>query len=110
MDLGEQDFDSILFYEHARKNEEAVYAKNPLDADSQTQSESIKFVKDVVSKLEEALEIYPKKNDGIWSLGNAQTFLSFITKNLEDAKPYFTRAMQCFQQALEEVFISTWLF
>ncbi|KAK8953202.1 Mitochondrial import receptor subunit TOM20 [Platanthera guangdongensis] len=124
MDLGQQDFDRILFYEHARKNVEAVYAKNPIDADNltswagvlielsqfQTQSDSIKFVKDVVSMLEEALEIYPNKHDAIWSLGNAQTFLAFITKDLEDAKPYFMRAMQCFQQALEEVFISTWLF
>ncbi|KAK8958200.1 Mitochondrial import receptor subunit TOM20 [Platanthera guangdongensis] len=57
---------------------------------------------DVVSKLEEALEIYPKKHGAIWSLGNAQTFLAFITKDLKDAKPYFMRAMQCFQQALEE--------
>ncbi|KAK8937889.1 Mitochondrial import receptor subunit TOM20 [Platanthera guangdongensis] len=61
---------------------------------------------DVVSKLEEALEIYPKKHDAIWSLGNAQTFLAFITKDLEDAKPYFMRAMQCFQQALEEMMIA----
>ncbi|KAK8928385.1 Mitochondrial import receptor subunit TOM20 [Platanthera zijinensis] len=116
MDLGQQDFDRILFYEHARKNAEAVYAKNPLDADNltswagvlielsqfQTRSDSIKFVKDAVSKLEEALEINPKKHDAIWSLGNAQTSLAFITEDLEDAKPYFTRAMQCFQQALEE--------
>ncbi|KAK8959845.1 Mitochondrial import receptor subunit TOM20 [Platanthera guangdongensis] len=116
MDLGQQDFDRILFYEHARKNAEAVYAKNPLDADNltswagvlielsqfQSRSDSIKFVKDAVSKLEEALEINPKKHDAIWSLGNAQTSLAFLTEDLEDAKPYFTRAMQCFQQALDE--------
>ncbi|KAK8925914.1 Mitochondrial import receptor subunit TOM20 [Platanthera zijinensis] len=65
---------------------------------------------EAISKLEEALEIYPKKHDTIWSLGNAQTSLPFITKDLEDAKLYFRRVMQCFQQAMEEVFISTWLF
>ncbi|KAK8947287.1 Mitochondrial import receptor subunit TOM20 [Platanthera zijinensis] len=101
MDSGQQDFNRILFYEYARKNAESVYAKNPLNVDNltswagvlielsqfQTKSNSIKFVKDVVSKLEEALVIYPKKHDAIWSLGNAQTSLAFITKDLEDAKP-----------------------
>ncbi|KAK8953475.1 Mitochondrial import receptor subunit TOM20 [Platanthera guangdongensis] len=124
MHLGQQEFDRILFYEHAHKNFKAVYAKNPHDDDNliswarvlielwqfQTRSDSIKFIKDVVSMLEKALEFNPKKHDAIWSLGNAKTSLAFITKDLEDAKPYFTRAMQCFQQALEEVFISTWLF
>ncbi|XP_020675674.1 mitochondrial import receptor subunit TOM20-like isoform X1 [Dendrobium catenatum] len=125
MDLGQQDFNRILFFEQARKNAETTYAKNPLDVEvnpepvlcnltnwagvlielSQFQSvrsDSIKFVKDAVSKLEEALEINPRKHDVIWTLGNAQTSLAFYTEDLEDAKPYFAKAMQWFQQALDE--------
>ncbi|XP_020675675.1 mitochondrial import receptor subunit TOM20-like isoform X2 [Dendrobium catenatum] len=117
MDLGQQDFNRILFFEQARKNAETTYAKNPLDVENLTnwagvlielsqfqsvRSDSIKFVKDAVSKLEEALEINPRKHDVIWTLGNAQTSLAFYTEDLEDAKPYFAKAMQWFQQALDE--------
>ncbi|CAA2984462.1 mitochondrial import receptor subunit TOM20 [Olea europaea subsp. europaea] len=35
MDM-ENEFDRILFFEHARKTAEATYAKNPLDADNLT--------------------------------------------------------------------------
>lgn len=114
--MGQQEFDRILFFEHARKNAEATYAKNPLDADNltswasvlielsqfQNRSDSLKFIKDAVSKLEEALEINPRKHDAIWSLGNAQTSIAFMTEDIEDAKPYFARAMQCFKQAVDE--------
>lgn len=33
MDFQQNEFDRILFFEHARKTAEAEYAKNPLDAD-----------------------------------------------------------------------------
>lgn len=33
MELPQNDFDRIVFFEHARKTAEVVYAKNPLDAD-----------------------------------------------------------------------------
>lgn len=33
MDLQSNDFDRLLFFEHARKTAEAEYAANPLDAD-----------------------------------------------------------------------------
>ncbi|RWW01596.1 hypothetical protein GW17_00035350 [Ensete ventricosum] len=33
MDLQQNDFDRLLFFEHARKAAEAAYANNPLDAD-----------------------------------------------------------------------------
>jgi len=33
MDLQQNEFDRILFFEHARKTAEAEYSKNPLDAD-----------------------------------------------------------------------------
>ncbi|KAH0468533.1 hypothetical protein IEQ34_003566 [Dendrobium chrysotoxum] len=117
MDLGQQDFNRILFFEHARKNAETTYAKNPLDVENLTnwagvlmelsqfqsvRSDSIKFVKDAVSKLEEALKINPRKHDVLWTLGNAQTSLAFYTEDLEDAKPYFAKATQWFQQALDE--------
>ncbi|KAG0491142.1 hypothetical protein HPP92_008005 [Vanilla planifolia] len=115
MDLG-QDFDRMLFCEHARKNAEAAYAKNPLDAENltnwagalielsqfQSRSDSIKFVKDAISKLEEALGINPRKHDALCALGNAHNSLAFYFDDLEDAKPHFAKAMQCFQQALEE--------
>ncbi|XP_020598320.1 mitochondrial import receptor subunit TOM20-like isoform X2 [Phalaenopsis equestris] len=117
MDLGQQEFERILLFEHARKNAEATYAKNPLDVENltnwggvllelsqfqSTRSDSIKFVKVAVSKLEEALEINPRKHDAIWTLGNAHTSLALYTEDLEDAKPYFARATQWYQQALDE--------
>ena len=33
MDLQQNDFDRLVFFEAARKSSEANYAKNPLDAD-----------------------------------------------------------------------------
>ncbi|RRT84508.1 hypothetical protein BHE74_00011178 [Ensete ventricosum] len=33
MDLQANDFDRLVFFEHARKTAEAAYAVNPLDAD-----------------------------------------------------------------------------
>lgn len=65
---------------------------------------------DAVSKLEEASEINTRKHDVIWTLGNAQTSLAFYTEDLEDAKPYFAKAMQWFQQALDEVRVCTLFF
>lgn len=32
MDMQQNDFDRILFFEHSRKTSEATYTKNPLDA------------------------------------------------------------------------------
>lgn len=110
------DFDRLLFFEHARKSAEVAYAKNPLDADnltrwggallelSQFQSlpDSKKMILDAVSKLEEALVVNPKKHDTLWCLGNAHTSHAFLTPDEDEAKGYFDKAATYFQQAVDE--------
>ncbi|XP_021299067.1 mitochondrial import receptor subunit TOM20 [Herrania umbratica] len=110
------ELDRLLFFEQARKISEATYAANPLDADnltrwagallelSQFQSvpDSQKMIKDAISKLEEALSINPKKHDALWCLGNAQTSFAFLTNKEDEARPYFEKAAQYFQQAVDE--------
>ncbi|XVF16199.1 hypothetical protein REPUB_Repub10bG0011400 [Reevesia pubescens] len=110
------DLDRLLFFEQARKISEATYAANPLDADnltrwagallelSQFQSvpDSQKMIQEAMSKLEEALSINPKKHDALWCLGNAQTSFAFITNNEDEARPYFEKAAQYFQQAVDQ--------
>ncbi|XP_020572034.1 mitochondrial import receptor subunit TOM20-like [Phalaenopsis equestris] len=116
MDLGQIDYDRLLFYQQARMEAEAAYAKNPLDAENlttwgkalldlsqfQIPSESLKLVKDAASKMEEALQIDPRKHDTLWCLGNAHTSHAFSLNDHDAAKAYFGKATQCFQQALEE--------
>ncbi|OMO85371.1 F17L21.18 isoform 1 [Corchorus capsularis] len=110
------ELDRLLFFEQARKISEATYAANPLDADNLTRwagallelsqfqsvADSQKMIQDAISKLEEALAINPKKHDALWCLGNAQTSFAFLTNKEEDAKPYFEKAAQYFQQAVDE--------
>ncbi|KAK5835698.1 mitochondrial import receptor subunit TOM20-like [Gossypium arboreum] len=110
------DLDRLLFFEQARKISEATYASNPLDADnltrwagallelSQFQSvpDSQKMIQDAISKLEEALSINPRKHDALWCLGNAQTSFAFLTNKEDEARPYFEKAAQYFQQAVDE--------
>lgn len=62
---------------------------------------------DAVLKLKEALEINPKRHDAMWCLGNAYTTTAFMTPDMEQAKPYFDKAADYFQQAVEEVVILT---
>ncbi|CAD5163679.1 unnamed protein product [Musa acuminata subsp. malaccensis] len=115
MDLQPNDFDRLVFFEHARKAAEAAYAVNPLDADNLTRwggallelssfqsgDDSIKMVKDAISKLEEALGVNPSKHDTVWCLGNAHTSHAFFTPEHETAMVYFDKATQCFKQAVE---------
>ncbi|KAM3253376.1 mitochondrial import receptor subunit TOM20 isoform X1 [Capsicum annuum] len=118
----QSDFDRLLFFEHARKNAETTYAKDPLDAEVLTSSflnltkwggallelsqfqplnESKKMISDAISKLEEALEVNPQKHDANWCLGNAYTSQGFLNPDEDEAKIYFDKAAQCFQNAVE---------
>lgn len=115
MDM-QSDFDRLLFFEHARKTAEATYAKNPQDSDnltrwggallelSQFQSvpDSKKMIQDAISKLEEALMLNPNKHDTLWCLGNAHTSHAFLTPDQDEARDYFDKASQYFQQAVDE--------
>ncbi|KNA18927.1 hypothetical protein SOVF_066250 [Spinacia oleracea] len=115
MDMS-SDFDRLLFFEHARKSAEAAYTKNPLDAENLTRwggalielsqfqapEDSKKMLTDAVEKLEEALEINPKKHDAMWCLANAHTTHAFMVPDMDEAKPYFEKAADYFQQAVDE--------
>ncbi|ERN09941.1 hypothetical protein AMTR_s00013p00188440 [Amborella trichopoda] len=110
------DIDRQFFFEAALMTAEATYAKNPLDADNLTRwggallelsqfqqgPNCIKMVEDSISKLEEALEVNPRKHDTLWCLGNAYTSHAFLTPDHEVAKTYFRKASQYFQRAVEE--------
>ncbi|XP_075481471.1 mitochondrial import receptor subunit TOM20-like isoform X1 [Primulina tabacum] len=114
MDMS-SDFDRLLFFEHARRTAEATYAKNPLDTDNLTRwggvllelaqfqsgPESKKMVLDAISKLEEALDVDPRKHDTLWALGNAYTSNAFLFPDLDEARPYFDKAAQYYEQAVE---------
>ncbi|XP_050235125.1 mitochondrial import receptor subunit TOM20-like [Mercurialis annua] len=115
MDM-QNDFDRILFFEHARKTSEATYAKDPLDADNLTRwggallelaqfqnvPDSKKMILDGITKLEEALLIDPKRHDTLWCIGNAHTSFAFLTPDLDEAKEYFEKATVNFLLAVEE--------
>ncbi|XP_031481528.1 mitochondrial import receptor subunit TOM20-like [Nymphaea colorata] len=110
------DFDRLLFFEAARKTAEVNYAKDPLDADNLTRwggallelsqfqqgQDCIKLIKEAITKLEQALEVNPRKHDTLWCLGNAHTSHAFLTPEHDVAMGYFKKASQCFQQAVEE--------
>lgn len=115
MDM-QNDFDRLLFFEHARKTAEATYNENPRDADNLTRwggallelsqfqnvPDSKKMIQDAISKLEEALIVDPKKHDTLWCLGNAHTSHAFLIPDRDEAKGYFDKASLYFQQAVVE--------
>ncbi|VFQ80025.1 unnamed protein product [Cuscuta campestris] len=108
------DFDRLLFFEHARKTAETVYEKNPRDADNLTRwgsallelsqfqpvPESKQMIIECISKLEEAILINPQKGDALWCLGNAHTSNAFLTPDKEEARGYFDEAAECFERAV----------
>ncbi|KAF6161463.1 hypothetical protein GIB67_009342 [Kingdonia uniflora] len=116
MEMQQNEFDRLLFFEHARKTAESSYHKNPLDTDNltrwggallelsafQSMEESKKMTEDAISKLEEALTIDPKKHDTLWCLGNAHTSHAFVTPDRDVAKIYFDKATLYFQLAVDE--------
>ncbi|XP_011098890.1 mitochondrial import receptor subunit TOM20 isoform X1 [Sesamum indicum] len=109
------DFDRLLFFEHARRTAEATYDKDPLDADNLTRwggvllelsqfqngDESKKMIQDAIDRLEEALVVNPRKHDALWCLGNAYTSNAFLIPDLDEARGDFHKATQYFEQAYE---------
>ncbi|XP_057949578.1 mitochondrial import receptor subunit TOM20-like [Malania oleifera] len=116
MDFDQADLDRLLLFEHARNTAEAMYAKDPNDADNLTKwggallelagfqsvSDSKKMIKDAISKLEEALVINPTKHEALWCLGNAHTSQALLTPDLDEAKIYFGEASLYFKKAVNE--------
>ncbi|KAF3639303.1 Mitochondrial import receptor subunit TOM20 [Capsicum annuum] len=106
---------SICTYDmrhHSARNEYAISTLNVLNltrwggallelSQFQPVTESKQMISDATSKLEEALAVYPEKHDALWCLGNAHTSHAFLTPDMDEAKVYFERATQCFQQALD---------
>ncbi|KAJ4848995.1 mitochondrial import receptor subunit tom20 [Turnera subulata] len=111
----QEDFDRLLAMEHARKTAEITYAKDPYDANNlvkwgeallelsqfQTVSDSKKMINEAISKLEESLMINPNKASALWSIGNANTSLGFLTPDFNEAQPHFTKARDYYQQAVD---------
>ncbi|KAM0055626.1 putative plant specific mitochondrial import receptor subunit TOM20 [Helianthus debilis subsp. tardiflorus] len=112
----QNDFDRLMFFEHARRSAEVAYEKNPLDSENLTRwagallelstfqsvQDSKLMIKDAISKLDEALAIDPKKHDALWCMGNAQTSYAFLTPDKDEAKGYFDSAYDFFEQAVNE--------
>ncbi|MFS7893668.1 putative plant specific mitochondrial import receptor subunit TOM20 [Helianthus anomalus] len=138
----QNDFNRLMFFEHARRSAEVTYQKNPLDTENLTRwggallelstfqsvQESKLMIKhfwyrylilvifgigtfgtgtelqDAISKLDEALAIYPKKQDALWCMGNSQTSYAFLTPDKDESKGYFDSAYDFFEQAVNQVF------
>ena len=73
----------------------------------ETNSQLLSYFVDAIDKLEKALVIDPSKHDALWCLGNAYTSSAFLIPELEEAKVYFDKATQYFEQAFELVYMST---
>ena len=58
---------------------------------------------DAMSKFDEALMVDPKKHVALWCMGNANTSYAFLTPDTEEAKVYFDKAADYFQQAVDQV-------
>jgi tetratricopeptide (TPR) repeat protein len=111
-----EELERLMFFEQTREKAAAGYARNPKDADNLTRwggallelahfrqgQDSIDMVQDAVKKLEEALQIKPRKHDALWCLGNAHTSQGFLVTDTDKANSYFKKAARCFQQALDE--------
>ncbi|XP_076895663.1 mitochondrial import receptor subunit TOM20-like [Bidens hawaiensis] len=112
----QNDFDRLMFFEHARRSAQVTYDKNPLDAENLTRwggallelstfqsvQDSKSMIKDAISRLDEALSIDPRKHDALWCMGNAQTSYAFLTPDKDEAKGYFDAAYVFFEKAVNE--------
>eukprot|EP00250_Pteridium_aquilinum_P001560 c11752_g1_i1 orf=132-770(+) len=115
LSLPSEEYERLLFFESARDKAAETYQHAPEDTDNLTRwggallelaqfqqgQESLDMVQDAVSKLEEARKINPLKSDTLWCLGNAHTTHGFLITEGDQAKNYFQKASECFQQALE---------
>ncbi|KAH7515494.1 hypothetical protein FEM48_Zijuj10G0032500 [Ziziphus jujuba var. spinosa] len=118
MEFSQEDFERlIIVLERTRKVAELNYAKDPLDADNltkwagsllelsqyqNTEADTMAMIKDSISKFEEALLINPSKHNALWCLGNANANYGLLIPEVDEAKPYFGKAAECFQKAVEE--------
>ncbi|XP_055959833.1 mitochondrial import receptor subunit TOM20-like [Mercurialis annua] len=116
MEFTQEDADCMINAEYGRSMAETAYAINPLDVDNlikwggalielsqfQPLNDAQKMLNEAVSKFEEALAINPRNAETLWCFGSANASFGFLTDDIVKAKPYFDKATEYFQQAVDE--------
>lgn len=114
MEIPREEMERILFFEKTREQAAAEHEKNPHDPEALTKlgqtlvelsqfvqgQDSFDLINDAIVKLEEAVNVDPKRDDALWWLGNAHTTQGFQTPDPLLANICFQKAAGRFQEAI----------